>query len=495
MPASLSCDHLSFAWPDGRLLLQDASADFNAGLNGLIGLNGTGKSTLLRLLLGERTPMSGTVERPGSVGYLPQDLTVNSSQRVDDALGIAGMSGGEVVLLALAALFLAGHRVLLLDEPTNNLDVQARNRLYSAVQAWSGVVVVVSHDRELLERCDQIVEVRDRRLRSYGGNFGAYAEAVSLEQKVAERMVRSAESDLRRQRAELIESQTKVDRRQRYGQKAFVEKRQPRAKMKELKRSAQVSAAKLHDGHVEDVQQARLRVEEAEQRVRHDDRINVDLSAAGLPAGREVLSAVGLVLRNGVRADLDVRGPERIALVGPNGCGKTTLLDTITGTVAPESGSATIKVPYRALPQRLALLPGLQPDGGRPSDGADLTVLAAVAVLAPSADVQALRARLARFLLGADVVNRAVSTLSGGELFRATLAALMLAEPSPQLLILDEPTNNLDLASLAQLTAALIDYPGALLIVSHDHHFLAEIGIQTWWRYRDHPKSFVAEPT
>lgn len=310
-------------------------------------------------------------------------------------------------------------------------------------------------------------------------------------------MVRSAESDLRRQRAELIENQTKVDRRQRYGQKAFVEKRQPRAKMKELKRSAQVSAAKLHDGHAEDVRQARQRVEEAERRVRDDHQIHVDLSAAGLPTGREVLSAAGLVLRNGVRADLDVRGPERIAVVGPNGCGKTTLLDTIMGTVTPESGSATIKVPYRALPQRLALLPGPRPDSG-PFHESDpfhaRTVLEAVGALAPSADVQALRGRLARFLLGADVVNRAVSTLSGGELFRATLAALMLAEPPPQLLILDEPTNNLDLASLAQLSAAVNDYPGALVVVSHDHRFLAEIGIQTWWRYRADPKAFVADP-
>lgn len=300
MPASLSCAHLSFAWPDGRALLQDAGADFTPGLNGLIGLNGTGKSTLLQLLRGEQAQASGSVDRPGSVGYLPQDLTLNSALRVDEVLGIAGvravlrriedglagpddldevaeqwdveeralaelsrfgfgglaldreigtLSGGEVVLLALAALFLAGHRVLLLDEPTNNLDLVARNRLYDVVQAWSGVVVVVSHDRELLERCDQIVELRDLKLRSYGGNFQVYEQAVALEQNAAERSVRSAESDLRRQRAELIQSQTTLARRQRYGQKAFLEKRQPRAKMKELKRSAQVSAAKLHEGH------------------------------------------------------------------------------------------------------------------------------------------------------------------------------------------------------------------------------------------------------
>lgn len=226
MPASLSCAHLSFAWPGGRALLQDAGADFTPGLNGLIGLNGTGKSTLLQMLRGGQAQASGSVDRPGSVGYLPQDLTLNSALRVDEVLGIAGvravlrriddglagpddldevaeqwdveeralaelsrfgfgglaldreigtLSAGEVVLLALAALFLAGHRMLLLDEPTNNLDLVARNRLYDVVQASSGVVVVVSHDHELLERCDQIVELRDLKLRSTAETSGLRA--------------------------------------------------------------------------------------------------------------------------------------------------------------------------------------------------------------------------------------------------------------------------------------------------------------------------------
>ena len=531
MPTSLSCDHLGYAWPDGRVLLDDASADFPAGLTGLIGLNGTGKSTLLRILRGELSPDVGTIDRHGSVGYLAQDLVL-SSLHVDGVLGIADvratlrriesgdadpedldrmadhwdveeravaelsrfgfvdldldrsistLSGGEVVLLALAGVFLAGHRVLLLDEPTNNLDGAARERLYGAVQGWSGVVVVVSHDRDLLDRCQQIVELREHRLRLFGGNFAAYEAAVALDQAAADRAVRSAEADLRRQQRDLIAAQTTIDRRRRYGRKAFAEKRQPRAAMKELKRSAQVSAGKLRDSQQDDVEQARRSVAEAGERIRDDDRIRVDLSAAGLPRGREVVITDQLVLGNGVRAEVNLRGPERVGLVGPNGSGKTTLLDTITGKRPPQSGTAETRVDHRVLPQRLALLPGSS------------SVLEAVGRLAPSADAATLRGRLARFLLGADAVTRPVSTLSGGELFRATLAGLLLAEPPAQLLILDEPTNNLDLASLAALTSALNDYPGALIVVSHDRRFLDEIGIDVWWRYRSEPSAFIAE--
>jgi ATPase subunit of ABC transporter with duplicated ATPase domains len=145
--------------------------------------------------------------------------------------------------------------------------------------------------------------------------------------------------------------------------------------------------------------------------------------------------------------------------------GKTTLLDTLTGRVPPLAGTVQLRVPVRVLPQRLQVLDD------------DDTVLAAVGRQAPSVDTHTLRASLARFLLGADLVARPVGTLSGGERFRATLAALLLAEPAPQLLVLDEPTNNLDLDSIAALVAALRSYRGALLVASHDERFLERIGL------------------
>ena len=162
---------------------------------------------------------------------------------------------------------------------------------------------------------------------------------------------------------------------------------------------------------------------------------------------------------------LHLRGPERVGVVGANGSGKTTLINTLLGRVPAEAGTVSLRVPTRLLPQRLQLLEE------------DDTVLQAVSRHARHVDDNALRAELARFLLDADTVSRPVRTLSGGERFRATLAALLLGDPPPQLLILDEPTNSLDLDSVAQLTAALLAYRGALLVASHDRPFLGEIGL------------------
>jgi ATPase subunit of ABC transporter with duplicated ATPase domains len=171
---------------------------------------------------------------------------------------------------------------------------------------------------------------------------------------------------------------------------------------------------------------------------------------------------------------VELRGPERVALVGPNGSGKTTLLRTIVGELEPVAGEVHRPVPLRYLPQRLDLL------------DEDASIVANAARFAPQASENALRARLARFLFRGVRADQVVGTLSGGERFRATLAALLLAEPAPQVLLLDEPTNNLDLAGVRQLTTALAGYRGALVVVSHDHRFLADLGIDREVRMSSH---------
>jgi ATPase subunit of ABC transporter with duplicated ATPase domains len=376
---------------------------------------------------------------------------------------IGTLSGGEVILLALAAQFLSGPELLLLDEPTNNLDRGARNRLYTALESWRGQAIVVSHDRELLRIVNHIGELRGGEIQFYGGNFATYTEALSVEEQAAARAVRSAESDLKRQKQELVEARIKLDRRQRFARSQA--ENVPKIVASAKKRAAQVSAGKLRGGHEADVAEAKARLDEAEDRVRSDESIEVDLTRTEVPPGRDIVIAEDLVLRNGVRVSLHLRGPERVALVGPNGCGKTTLIDTLRAAVAPRSGTVSLRVPYQLLPQRLQLL-----------DDRD-TVLAAVGRLAPTADDNRLRAELARFLLDADTVVRPVGSLSGGERFRATLAALLLSEPPPQLLILDEPTNNLDLDSVRQLAEALARYRGALLVASHDEAFLDDLAL------------------
>ncbi|PNV31640.1 ABC transporter [Streptomyces sp. DH-12] len=520
MPASLTCHSLSFTWPDGTVVLEDLDAAFGPGRTGLVGLNGSGKSTLLKLIAGELTPTDGSVRVSGEVGRLPQTVTLDTALRVDEALGIAGkraalhaieagdvaeehfetvgddwdveeralatlgelglghigldrtvgeVSGGESVMLRLAALLLSRPDVLLLDEPTNNLDLYARRRLYAAVESWPGVLVVVSHDQELLDLVDQIADLRPGGIAWYGGNLTAYEEALAVEQEAAERMVRVAEADLRKQKRELTEAQVKLARRRRYGQKMWEQKREPKIVMGARKRAAQVSAGKHRIMHEEKLAEAKERLDDAVGAVRDDDEIRVDLPFTAVPPGRQVLTLADLETAYGARVKgLDLRGPERVALIGRNGAGKTTLLRTVAGELPPVSGEAAAHVPLRFLPQRLDVL------------DPELTVAENVARFAPGATDNRIRARLARFLFRGARADRRAATLSGGERFRAALAALMLAEPAPQLLMLDEPTNNLDMASVRQLTTALESFEGALVVASHDLPFLRSVGITRW---------------
>lgn len=439
IPASITCTSLSFTWPDGTAVFDGLQVAFGPARTGLVGVNGSGKSTLLKLIAGELTPADGTVRVAGEVGYLPQNVTLDTGLRVDEALGIAAtraalhaieagdvaqahfdlvgddwdveeralatlgelglghieldrtvgeVSGGESVLLRLAALLLRRPDVLLLDEPTNNLDLYARRRLYAAVEAWSGVMVVVSHDRELLDLVDQIADLRSGEVTWYGGNFSAYEEVLAGEQEAAERMVRVAEADLKKQKRELVDAQVKLARRKRYGQKMFEQKREPKIVMGARKRAAQESAGKHRIMHEEKLAEAKERLDDAVEAVRDDDEIRVDLPYTAVPPGRTVLTLEKLELRYGARVDgvLELRGPERIALIGRNGAGKTTLLRTIHGELDAVSGDARAHVPLRFLPQRLDVL-----DDER-------TVAENVAHYAPAATNNRIRARLARFL-------------------------------------------------------------------------------------------------
>jgi len=544
MTAAIVCSDLSFSWPDGASVLSGLTASFGPGRTGLIGVNGSGKSTLLKLVAGELRPASGVVQARGEVGYLPQTTTLGTHRIVSDLLGITAarnalhaieagetgeeafatlgddwdveerarawldrlglvhlrlddrverLSGGETILVALAALFLRRPDVMLLDEPTNNLDLDARKRLYDAVASWTGVMVIVSHDRELLGLVDQIADLSGGQIRMYGGNLEAYEGLLAAEQAAAERAVTAASAEVRREQRDLVEAQVKQARRDRQGRRVAASQSIPRIVVNARKSAAQETAGRSRELHSERLQAARDRLEEAERAVRDDAEIRVDLPGTAVPAGRTVLTVTGLDGAHWHPApasadtapatvadpdappevtltELIVRGPERIALTGPNGSGKTTLLRAIAGLAARPGITVRLGAVTGYLPQRLDILDD------------SLSVVDNVRAAAPAASVNEVRASLARFLFRGERAERLAGMLSGGERFRAVLAALLLARPAPQLLLLDEPTNNLDMASVRQLSQALEGYRGAILAASHDVPFLRSAGITRWLR-------------
>ncbi|APH02561.1 hypothetical protein ASJ30_14315 [Janibacter indicus] len=531
--ALVTLTHLTLDWPDGTRVLDDVSGSFGHGRTGLVGFNGSGKTTLLRLMAGELTPTSGAVHVAGTVATLPQQLGLDTTRTVAEALGMApvlsaisaieagsldqanfdaaegrwgieaealsalaalgllagpelldrqlgALSGGEVVTVGLAALQLQRADVALLDEPTNNLDRASRERLVAAVDAWptQRSLVVVSHDTELLEHVDRVVEVHGRELRSFDGPWSVYRAAIDAEQQAAADAVQAAEQDLRRQKRDRIEAELKLAGRQRIADRDSASKRAPRIVMKTWGMQAEKSAAKHRDIHDDRLQRAESSLADAEARVREDRWVRIELPATRVPAGRTVLT-LRLVGPDEVTAaplrDVVVRGPERIALTGPNGAGKTTLLREVLGLptrVEPVARLVGHIDEVGHLPQRIEL-------------DDDLTILETVRAAAPTVPPQQVRASLARFLFRGALAERRVAGLSGGERFRVALARVLLADPAPQLVVLDEPTNSLDVESVDQLIDALSAYEGALLVVSHDEDFLCRLGLTRRWEIRD----------
>ena len=521
MPAFITLDSVRAATPDGRVLFDNLNLSIGAERIGLVGRNGVGKSTLLSLIAGTRAPASGSVSRAGVVGVLPQLHAPPPGARLAELLGVGpawdrlcrieaeegteedlaeadwslpgaiaaalaevglsrwdashpaeALSGGQMTRAALGCLLLAAPDVILLDEPTNNLDAAARALLGDVLRRWKGGAVVVSHDRVLLRGMDRIVELTSLGMTSHGGDYDLYAERKAQAVAAAEHDLEAAERQVRQVAREAQVARERKARRDAAGRKFAAKGSEPKILLGAQAERAENSGARegrLADRAAQDAAQAR---EAADARVERLRRLAFDLPSCGLPTGRVVLDFEGVafaypdgppVLRG---LEFRLAGPERVAITGGNGAGKSTLIRLATGALTPTAGTVMRGVSAALLDQRAAIL------------DEDQTILENFRRLNRAADQNAAHAALARFLFRNVAAHQAVATLSGGERLRAALACVLMAADPPQLLILDEPSNHLDLDSIQAVESALAGYDGALLIASHDEDFLEAIGVE-----------------
>ena len=568
MSRHITLDHISYAHPSEPPLFTDLSAAFSAPLTGLIGDNGAGKTTLFRLILGDINPSQGIISTPQRIAYLPQDLGLSGHQHLADIFGITKIlqaldalesgdyspslydtigdawdieertlaalaehgfgpaptttdtqarrnllmrplstfSGGQTVTAALTALLYSDPEFILLDEPTNNLDSSAKNRLYTALETLTCPALIISHDRDLLERVNVIAELHaDRQglahLRLFEGNYSTYRQALDTEQQAAQRRVTEAKNRVRSAHREWVHAQEIISKNMAQVWKDD----QPDTILALAKDASRQAAAKLRVLRVGKQEQAQEEYQNAQNEVRVQEKIYAELSQQPLPAGRKVLelrrvdkhpvSRETFTVQQPTKVDslhflpakadsenqqgtpaehpehLILSGPEHLRITGANGSGKTTLLEAIAHAGDPEYRSP-VQPAYRVeysiegayIPQRITLDP-------------ELTLLQCVQRANPGVSEQHLRDQLARLLFRRESVHRKTGELSGGERFRAAVAQVLLADPVPQLLMLDEPTNNLDISSVDWLVQALEAYTGALIVVSHDEDFCRRIHI------------------
>ena len=578
MPHHITLDHISYAHPGEPPLFTDLSAVFSAPLTGLIGDNGAGKTTLFRLILGDINPSQGIISTPPHIAYLPQDLGLSGHQHLADIFGITKIlqaldalesgeyspclydtigdawdieertlvalaehgfgpaltttdtqarrnllmrplstfSGGQTVTAALTALLYSDPEFILLDEPTNNLDSAAKAQLFATLEALPCPALIISHDRDLLERMHVIAELHaDRQglahLRIFEGNYSTYRQALDTEQQAAQRRVSEAKNRVRSAHREWVQAQEIISR----NMSRVWKDDQPDTILDLAKDASRQAAAKLRGLRVGKQEQAQEAYQNAQDQVRIQEKIYAELSQQPLPAGRKVLelsrvdsaragshgtnpqqvSRETFTVQQPAKVDslyfspaeannesqqgtpaerpehLILSGPEHLRITGANGSGKTTLLEAIA-----HAGDADYLSPvqpaYRVdyciegayIPQRIALDP-------------ELTLLQSVQQANPGVSEQHLRDQLARLLFRRESVHHKTGELSGGERFRAAVAQVLLADPVPQLLMLDEPTNNLDISSVDWLVQALEAYTGALIVVSHDEDFCRRIRI------------------
>ena len=516
----VTLESVSYHLPDGSSLFTNLDLHIDHRRTGLVGRNGVGKSLLVRMIAGHISPSTGRCTRSGTVYYLAQHVSPEPGHTVADLAGVrpvisalerieqgsteqadfdcigerwgirqqlldqlaqnnlahltpstpaSALSGGEAMRVALMGALLSQADLLILDEPTNHLDHQHRRALHEQLLNWPNGLLVISHDRDVLEHMEVIVELSSMGLTRYGGGFSFYTQAKAEQLRAAQLQLASAKLERKRQEQALREQKERLERSQSRGHKQASDANQAKVLLGRQKERSQASSGKLRVQQDAAREQLSAQVRQAASQVEEQQAIFVyppqacqsapvqiaELIDARLPQGAEHLRSINLTLTRG----------QRIALVGPNGCGKSTLLKVLAGQLPVVSGQARTFVTTAYLDQHLGLL--------KP----ERSVLEQLQPLNRQLNEGELRTRLAQLGLNADRINQPCNRLSGGERLKAAMACVFYAASPPQLLLLDEPANHLDLPSVQALESMLKQYSGTLVVTSHDEVFLTAIGV------------------
>lgn len=523
--AQIRIQEMQYQTTSGQTILKHISLALMREKIALVGPNGCGKSTLLKLITGELQPSSGTLQVTGQCAYVPQVTHFAPHCTVANVLGVekkflalqrieqgstahedyahldedwglrarwqtqlqrfalahlaletlvSTLSGGELTRLLLCKAFASDADFILLDEPTNHLDSDARTLLYHAIAEWSGGLIVASHDRQLLSTLSLIIEITPQGIERFSGDYKDYEtqKAQRLQTRIAQHQ--AAKQHVTQIKSSIQQSKEKHAQRRAYGEKSRERNDQPKVlldKMKDRSTASQGSDSTRHQRMLND---ATDKLAEAKANIHLEERINVTLPDTFVPQGKEMLRCDKLSFQYEHQStrlidhmNLTLSGPSRIALAGPNGSGKSTLIKLCLQQLQPQSGRVTLGTPHvQYIDQNMQILDPQQ------------SILDNYLRLNAKANSQQAYHALAQFLFKNQDAKQKVAHLSGGEKLRAALACTLLSSTPTQLLILDEPTNHLDLPSIQCIEDILNAYQGALIVISHDQHFLTAIHIE-----------------
>lgn len=525
---SIIIKDLSYTHTDKEVLFSNLNLIINSGeKTALTGNNGCGKSTLMRILAGEAAPSAGSVHCSGHLYYVPQHFGQYDGRTVAQVLGIdrkltalhailngdtaeehfarldndwnieertqavlhawhlngisllrplEGLSGGEKTRLFLAGMELKEPDTLLLDEPTNHLDTAGRKRLYNFVHRTSATVLVISHDRTLLNLLPAICELSRNGLACYGGNYDFYKEQKEVHRNALQQQLEEKEKALRLARKTAREMEERKARQNTRGEKASIKKGIPRILLGGLKNHAENSSSKLSNVHAEKTDKIQQEITNLKDSLPQTNKLKTDFNASALHIGKILVTAQNINFHYPdsntnlwtVPLSFQLRSGNRFCIKGDNGSGKTTLLKLITGELTPTGGTIErADFTYIYLDQEYSLIQN-EYTVSEQAEAFNLRHL-------PEHETKTI---LNRYLFPQDVWNKPCSKLSGGEKMRLAFCCLMIADNTPDLFILDEPTNNLDIESIEIITATIRNYQGTVLAVSHDRDFLKETGIE-----------------